>query len=114
VPHTIFSLFKIGIGPSSSHTVGPMRAARIFAVTLDDQGLLAFTSRVVCRLYGSLGATGRGHCTDTAVILGLVGEKPNTVDIDAIATLIGGVRADRRLTLLGRHAIAFEEARDIL
>jgi L-serine dehydratase len=114
VPHSIFSLFKIGIGPSSSHTVGPMRAARKFALALRDAGVLAATSRLSCRLCGSLGATGRGHGTDTAVLLGLHGEKPDTVDVDAIAGLVAGVRAGGGLALLGEHRIAFEEARDLV
>lgn len=81
---SVFDLFKIGIGPSSSHTVGPMRAARLFALGLQQQGLLDATSRVQCRLYGSLAATGKGHGSDKAVILGLLGEEPDHVDVDTI------------------------------
>ena len=113
MPHSIFSLFKIGIGPSSSHTVGPMRAARMFALALEESGRLGEAAHLCCRLYGSLGATGRGHGTDTAVILGLNGLKPDTVDVDAIAGLLAGVRASGRLTLLGRQSVAFEEAQDL-
>jgi L-serine dehydratase len=80
---SVFDLFKIGIGPSSSHTVGPMRAARLFALRLQQDGVLAQTARVRCWLYGSLGATGKGHGSDTAVLLGLCGHAPDTVEIDA-------------------------------
>ncbi len=73
---SVFDLFKIGIGPSSSHTVGPMRAARQFVARLDKDGLLAATRRVRSEMYGSLGATGKGHGSDTAVLLGLAGELP--------------------------------------
>ena len=72
---SVFDLFKIGIGPSSSHTVGPMRAARLFALRLQHDGQLAATARVVARLYGSLGATGKGHGSDKAVLLGLAGPR---------------------------------------
>ena len=74
-----FDIFKIGIGPSSSHTVGPMRAALTFARSLEAHGLLAATATLQVDLYGSLGATGRGHATDQGVILGLLGEAPDTV-----------------------------------
>lgn len=77
-----FDLFKIGIGPSSSHTVGPMRAARLFALRLAHAGLLPEVARVRAELYGSLGATGKGHGSDKAVLLGLEGEEPHSVDID--------------------------------
>jgi L-serine dehydratase len=112
--HSIFSLFTIGIGPSSSHTMGPMRAARRFALDLAASGRLDATARVACRLHGSLGATGRGHASDTAVILGLLGEEPETVAVDAIAGLIGEVRAAGRLTLLGTRPIGFAEAEDLV
>ena len=73
---SVFDLFKIGIGPSSSHTVGPMRAARLFAQALEREGLLASTAGVTCELYGSLGATGKGHGSDVAVMLGLMATRP--------------------------------------
>ena len=85
-PHmaiSVFDLFKIGIGPSSSHTVGPMRAARMFATALAESGGLDRTAAVRVELFGSLGATGRGHGTDKAVILGLLGETPEGVDVGA-------------------------------
>jgi L-serine dehydratase len=109
-----FDLFKIGIGPSSSHTVGPMRAARLFAVRLDHDGQLQATRRVRAQLYGSLGATGKGHGSDKAVLLGLLGFEPDSVDIDAIAGLLQTVRSEARLNLLGQHAVAFAEKTDLL
>ena len=109
-----FDLFKIGIGPSSSHTVGPMRAARMFAARLQHEGLLARTARVQCQLYGSLGATGKGHGSDKAVLLGLLGHEPDTVDVDAVPQLLEAVRAGGRLPLMGQHGIAFSEAQDLV
>ncbi len=110
----VFDLFKIGIGPSSSHTVGPMRAARAFAEALEAAGLLERTRRVRVQLFGSLGATGRGHGTDRAVLLGLLGETPDRVDVDAIPRRLGEVAAAGRLALLGRREIAFREPEDLL
>ena len=111
---SVFDLFKIGIGPSSSHTVGPMRAARLFATRLQDAGLLAVTARVRCKLYGSLGATGKGHASDTAVLLGLSGYAPDTVDVDAIPALLASIRQTQQLALLGQHGITLIERDDIL
>jgi L-serine dehydratase len=107
---SVLDLFKIGIGPSSSHTVGPMRAARSFALDLADAGLLTETAAVRAQLFGSLGATGRGHGTDKAVILGLLGETPEGVDVEAIPSLVAAVRQSGRLRLLNRHETAFREA----
>ena len=109
-----FDLFKIGIGPSSSHTVGPMRAARMFVGGLQTAGSLAATSRVQCALHGSLGATGKGHGSDKAVILGLCGHEPESVDIDAIAPGIARIRAQRELPLLGTHNVHWNETDDLL
>ncbi|HEY6571126.1 MAG TPA: L-serine ammonia-lyase [Candidatus Limnocylindrales bacterium] len=109
-----FDLFKIGIGPSSSHTVGPMRAARQFALRLEHQALIERTARVRTGLYGSLGATGRGHGTDKAILLGLEGEQPDTVDIDAIPGRLDRIRSTGRLRLLGRHVVAFDEPTDLV
>jgi len=111
---SVFDLFKIGIGPSSSHTVGPMRAARLFAARLEAEGRLAQTARLQCELYGSLGATGKGHGSDKAVLLGLLGETPDGVDIDSIEPRLAALRAARRIELLGRHSIAYDEPRDLL
>jgi len=111
---SVFDLFRIGIGPSSSHTVGPMRAARSFAQRLECNGLLERTGAVRAELFGSLGATGRGHGSDTAVILGLLGETPESVEVAAVPDLLASVRATERLRLLGRHEIAFREAEHLL
>jgi L-serine dehydratase len=110
---SVFDLFKIGIGPSSSHTVGPMRAARLFALRLGHEGLLQRTARVLSQLYGSLGATGKGHGSDKAVLLGLQGLEPDTVDVDAIPKLLQAVRDSGRLTLAGGHAVDFAEREDL-
>ncbi len=111
---SIFDLFKIGIGPSSSHTVGPMRAARQFVVALQEKEELARTSRVVVDLYGSLALTGIGHGTDGAVLLGLAGERPDEVDPDRIGPLIGTIRSSKTLPLLGLHPTTFDEATDLI
>ncbi len=110
---SVFDLFKIGIGPSSSHTVGPMRAARLFVRSLAHDALLPRTARVLSQLYGSLGATGKGHGSDKAVLLGLAGHEPDTVDVDAVPALLAAVRQQARLNLLGRHDIAFNEKEDL-
>ena len=111
---SIFDLFKIGIGPSSSHTVGPMRAAARFATQwLDARGNLEQCVRVRCELFGSLAHTGRGHGTDRAVILGLEGASPDTVDVDGIESRLSAIRADKSIKLLGRHRIAFDERNDL-
>ena len=111
---SVFDLFKIGIGPSSSHTVGPMRAARLFALRLAHDGLLAGAVRVQCQLYGSLGATGKGHGSDKAVLLGLAGHEPDTVDVEAIPVLLEAIRGGGRLVLQGGREIAFDEKADLL
>ena len=110
---SVFDLFKIGIGPSSSHTVGPMRAARLFVLRLAHEGMLAQVARVQSQLYGSLGATGKGHGSDKAVLLGLAGHEPDSVDVDAVPALLAAMRADKRLLLLGQHAVAFNEQHDL-
>jgi L-serine dehydratase len=105
-----FEIFKIGIGPSSSHTVGPMRAARQFALALQAQQMFARLARLRVELFGSLGATGKGHGSDKAVLLGLAGLEPDTVDVAAVPALLEAVRASRILSLLGQHAVAFDSA----
>jgi len=110
---SVLDLFKIGIGPSSSHTVGPMKAAREFVDALVAGGKLECTVRVVTRLYGSLGATGRGHGSDTAVLLGLMGECPRAVDVVAIPETIASVRSSKQLMLLGKHPVIFTEETDL-
>ncbi len=111
---SLFDLFKIGIGPSSSHTVGPMRAARRFAVELEGSGRLATTARVTVELYGSLALTGHGHGTDRAILLGLLGEQPDLIDPAAIEGILQKVRAEESLALLGKQAVPFHEAEDLL
>lgn len=111
---SIFDLFKIGIGPSSSHTVGPMKAACTFVQRLDEQALLEKTARVRTCLYGSLAHTGRGHGTDKAVILGLQGELPDKIDPERIETLLEQVSAKRQIALSARHVISFRESTDLL
>lgn len=104
---SVFDMFKIGIGPSSSHTVGPMRAARMFALHLEESGLLEKTASVQIGLYGSLGATGKGHGTDRGVMLGLMGHAPDTVESEAIPSLIAAVSDSQTLSLLDKHPIVF-------
>ena len=111
---SVFDLLKIGIGPSSSHTVGPMRAALRFATGLAESGQLPQTARIQAELYGSLGATGRGHGSDKAVLLGLQGEAPDQVDTATVPAKLEAIRATHSLNLLGRHQIAFTEADDLL
>jgi L-serine dehydratase len=111
---SVFDIFKIGIGPSSSHTVGPMNAARQFALDLDARGSLAATRKVSVQLYGSLALTGQGHCTDRAVLLGLEGHRPDEIEPDSIESTIERIRSSGRLKLLGRHEIEFDEPLDLL
>ena len=110
---SVFDLFKIGIGPSSSHTVGPMRAARQFAARLDQSGLLERVTRISVELFGSLGATGKGHGSDKAILLGLTGHEPDTVDVDAIAGIVERIRASHELQLPASHTLPFDEKRDL-
>ncbi|MFG2099447.1 L-serine ammonia-lyase [Micromonospora echinaurantiaca] len=111
---SVFDLFSVGIGPSSSHTVGPMRAARTFVAGLKADGLLADTTRIQAELFGSLGATGHGHGSDRAVLLGLAGEAPETVDTDSVEPRVARIRADRRISLLDAHEIDFDPDRDLV
>ena len=105
---SVFDIFKIGIGPSSSHTVGPMRAARRFAERLDADGDLARTASVKIELFGSLGHTGRGHGSDRAVLLGLEGDEPATVDVDSVAPRVAAAAAAKQVRLLGKHPVALD------
>ncbi|MBN8727548.1 MAG: L-serine ammonia-lyase [Xanthomonadales bacterium] len=112
---SVFDIFKIGIGPSSSHTVGPMRAAaRFCGHWLDEAGVLERVARVRCELFGSLALTGRGHGSDKAVLCGLEGEWPDRIDPDSIPGRLQRIRESRRIRLLGRHEIAFDEKADLL
>lgn len=110
---SVFELFRIGIGPSSSHTVGPMRAARQFAERLRADGLLSQVHGIRVQLYGSLGATGEGHGTVRAVVLGLAGYEPHLIDPDDVPVVMQRIRADGSLRMLGEHDVAFDVAADI-
>src|SRR5688500_6010137 len=111
---SVFDLFKIGIGPSSSHTVGPMRAARLFVSRMAHDGRLERVARVQSQLYGSLGATGKGHGSDKAVLLGLAGHEPDTVDVDAIPALLQAMRDSGSLLMGGTRSVRFDEAADLV
>ena len=106
-------MFKIGIGPSSSHTVGPMRAARRFVLELPE-GMLAQVHRVVVELFGSLAHTGQGHGTDPAVLMGLCGEIPDAIDTASVAARVAAIRTEGKLKLLAQHEIAFDIERNLL
>ncbi len=110
---SVFDLFKIGVGPSSSHTMGPMTAAADFSARLARDGLLVRVHRVDVALYGSLALTGKGHATDRALLLGLSGERPATLCPDRADATVAAVRERHRLLLDGTHAIAFDEASDL-
>lgn len=111
---SVFNLFSIGIGPSSSHTVGPMRAARQFALNLQQLHLLSSTHHVVVDLYGSLALTGKGHSTDLAILLGLEGETPEGIDPNQVQSRVQHIRHQHKLLLAGTHAIVFQEAAHLL
>lgn len=110
---SIFDLFKIGIGPSSSHTVGPMNAARQFVVALENLSKLEVCETLQVHLYGSLGATGAGHGSPKAIILGLEGETPGNVEIETIAARVQAVRDSGSMSLLGQKTIAFSYRDDL-
>ncbi|MDH3888068.1 MAG: L-serine ammonia-lyase, partial [Gammaproteobacteria bacterium] len=111
---SVFDLFRIGIGPSSSHTVGPMRAAGMFMEGLSESRLMDGLARVRVELFGSLGATGKGHGTDKALILGLQGEHPETVDTDAIPACLERVRTQGELQLPGDRRLSFDMQQDLV
>lgn len=108
---SVFDLFKIGIGPSSSHTAGPMIAARRFAMSLERQELLSLVSRIRCDLFGSLGATGIGHGSVQAIILGLENEQPDQIDLGLIADRLTAIRSEKHLNLLGRFPVPYVHQR---
>jgi len=110
---SVFDMFKIGIGPSSSHTVGPMRAAHRFAERLVETGSFDKTASLKVEFFGSLGFTGRGHGSDIAVMLGLEGEDPKTVDVDSVSSRINGIITKGSLSLLGRKKVSFKPAESI-
>ena len=110
---SLFELFKIGVGPSSSHTNGPMIAAQRFGAWLEEHGLLERVASVRVDLYGSLALTGKGHASDTAIILGLAGELPSTVDPDAVESTVERVASEKQVLLAGHHPATFDPAKDI-
>ena len=111
---SLFELFKIGIGPSSSHTVGPMRAALRFVRSLDEQDLLKRTAHVTIELFGSLALTGIGHGTDRAVLLGLLGEAPDSIDPASVPSKLELIHSAGQLLLLGHHAVPFTATANLL
>ncbi|MGE3459598.1 MAG: serine dehydratase beta chain, partial [Kofleriaceae bacterium] len=111
---SVFDIFKIGIGPSSSHTVGPMRAARRFAERLESDGQLATTAAIKIELFGSLGFTGRGHGTDKAIILGLEGDEPATVDVDSVERRVAAVQHSQRIKVLGKHEVSLDPSTQLI
>ena len=111
---SIMDLFKVGIGPSSSHTVGPMLAAKRFASALERELVLGKTVRISVELFGSLGATGHGHGSPKAVMLGLMGNSPDTVDIDSIPTVLESIASEKKLKVLGKHLVSFDPDEDLI
>ena len=111
---SVFDLFKIGIGPSSSHTVGPMRAAFLFVKGLQEDQLLSQVAQIKIELYGSLGATGKGHGTDKGILLGLIGETPDSVDPARINEYLNNIRSTHEIALLKQHSISFIEKEHLL
>ena len=111
---SVFELFKIGIGPSSSHTVGPMRAAGLFIAALQQQSLLDQVTAIKAEMYGSLGATGRGHGTPKAVLMGLEGHSPESIDVGAIAPRVEAIKSQKRLLLAGAREIDFVYESDLI
>lgn len=110
---SVFDLFKIGIGPSSSHTIGPMRAAYSFLTGLEARNALMDVARIDVDLYGSLASTGSGHGTDTAILLGLCGEVPEAVDPTRVPDILGEIDRNQRLSLLGKHAVPFVKEHNV-
>ena len=111
---SVFDMFKIGIGPSSSHTLGPWRAAQQFVASLEQKGVLADVMEVKILLYGSLAKTGRGHGTDIAILLGLSGDDPVTFEVDQVGPKTDHIKSAHKLLLGGRQKIAFNADDDML
>jgi L-serine dehydratase len=114
VTASLFDLYKIGVGPSSSHTMGPMRAACRFARRLETAGLIHRTARVQTDLYGSLALTGMGHATDRAILLGLAGNEPSSIDPASIESIVETIRDSGRIAVAGKRSCAFDESRDLV
>lgn len=111
---SVFEIFKIGIGPSSSHTVGPMKAARDFVLQLQSLGELNHVNKIVTELFGSLALTGKGHGTDKAIIMGLAGERPDTIDPDHILPRMQQIIESQQLQLLNQYPLHFDYSKDLL
>ena len=111
---SVFDIFKIGVGPSSSHTMGPWRAAQRFLGVLRDRAALARVARVQADLFGSLAKTGHGHGTDIAVMLALSGDDPVTCDTSTIDARIAAIKSSKRVRLAGQREIGFDYGRDIV
>lgn len=109
-----FDLFKIGVGPSSSHTMGPMLAAARFVERVAGQGMLRDVTRLETKLFGSLALTGKGHATDRAILLGLSGKRPDQIEPDAADKLVNTIRSSAQIKLNGSHEIAFDEDADVI
>src|SRR5690349_14370141 len=114
VPVSVFQLFSIGIGPSSSHTVGPMRAARLFAQEMKSDGHLPYVASLSIELFGSLAMTGKGHATDIAVLLGMEGETPDELDPNSVQSRIRRIETDKTLRILGQHHISFSPDKQLI
>ncbi len=114
MPASVFDLFSIGVGPSSSHTLGPMRAAAAFARDVEERGALSQCARVVCELYGSLALTGKGHCTDKAILAGLSGRCADEIASGELGAIESTVRAERFLVLGGKQRCAFSCDTDLV
>ncbi len=112
--YSVFEVFRIGIGPSSSHTVGPMLAVNRFLLEIEKLGLLKKVAQIQIHLYGSLALTGVGHGTDYAVLAGLTGVLPDTVEPSSIAPLVASIKETRKLSLMGKHEIQFDIAKDLI
>ena len=110
---SVFDMFKIGVGPSSSHTLGPWRAATLFLSSLNKMGILQNVESLEVLLYGSLAKTGIGHGTDIAIMLGLSGEDPVTFNVNNISAKIRDIKAMKKIVLDGKHEIDFDPAEDI-
>ena len=110
---SVFDLFKVGIGPSSSHTVGPMIAARRFLNLLQEHKKIESVNRIHVDLFGSLAMTGKGHCTDNAILLGLLGEKPDQIGPDKIDAAIADIDTTHSLRLGGNFPIQFDRHEDL-
>ena len=110
---SVFDMFKIGIGPSSSHTLGPWRASQLFLASLKQKEILSEVVSIEILLYGSLAKTGKGHGTDIAVQLGLSGDDPVTFDVNRISEKINQIKEDKKLFLNGTHEIDFDPSQDI-